>query len=229
MTDHGLRTTDYGPKSLRLVLIGPPGAGKGTQAERLAKHFNIPRLTTGDLFRQAIRKETPLGRKVKGILDAGHLVPDEITIALMAERMEQKDCESGFILDGFPRTVGQAEGLKQWLEEKKLKLDSVLAVAISQEEAMARNTGRRQCSHCGAAHHLKFHPPRKEGLCDKCGGALMQRPDDREETVRERWRVYQQQTTPLIPFYQKQGLLQKVDGNRPPEKVFKAICSLIKG
>lgn len=212
---------------MRLVLIGPPGAGKGTQAERLAKHLSIPRLTTGDLFRQAIQKGTPLGKKVKGILDAGHLVPDEITIALMAERMEQPDCRKGFILDGFPRTVGQAEGLKAWLEEKKLTLHGVLVIKIPEGEAVLRNTGRRQCGGCGAAYHLKFHPPKKEGICDQCGGALTQRPDDREKTVRERLRVYQQQTAPLLPFYQSQGLLQQVDGVGSPEKVFAAICSLI--
>lgn len=212
---------------MRWVLIGPPGAGKGTQAEKLAKYFKVPRLTTGDLFRQAIQKETPLGKKVKGILDAGHLVPDAITIALMCERMDQKDCQRGFILDGFPRTVGQAEGLQTWLKEKEMKLDAVLSIEVSQAVALARNTGRRQCQQCGAAYHLQFHSPRQKGICDQCGGALAQRPDDREETVRERLTVYQKQTAPLLPYYEKQGLLLEVDGSRPPEEVFAQIRSLI--
>lgn len=212
---------------MRIVLIGPPGAGKGTQAQKLSHQFKIARVTTGDLFRQAVSQQTKLGEKVKKILDQGSLVPDEIVLNLMTEKMASKDCQNGFILDGFPRTVGQALGLEQWLKAKQLSLTAVLAIEVPQEEAVLRNTGRRQCPSCGAAYHLQFCPPKEKDLCDRCGGVLEQRKDDGEETVRHRLEVYRKQTAPLLKFYEERGLLKKIDGAQTPEKVFASICSLI--
>jgi len=212
----------------RIVLIGPPGAGKGTQAEKLASRLKIPRITTGDLFRQAVQNKTSLGLKVQGILEKGGLVPDEVVLGLMEERMGETDCKMGFVLDGFPRTVGQAEGLDTWLAKRGLSLDGVVALDVPEEEAVTRITGRRQCSRCGVAYHLRFNPPLKKDVCDRCQGSLTQRKDDEENTVRHRLQVYAKETAPLIAFYQKKGLLKKVDGSKGPEQVFESICSLIK-
>lgn len=213
---------------MKIILIGPPGAGKGTQAERLAVHLGIPRITTGDLFRQAVQNKTPLGLKVQGYLEKGALVPDEVVLGLMQERMSVQDCKNGFILDGFPRTVGQALGLEQWLQKNGQGIDCVIAIDVPDEEAVVRITGRRQCGQCGAAYHLRFQPPGKDGICDKCGGSLLQRKDDEEKTVRHRLKVYAEETFPLFDFYRKQGSLKTVNGRQKPEAVFKAVCSLIK-
>lgn len=190
---------------MKIILIGAPGAGKGTQAERLEKHWRIPKLTTGDLFRVAVQNKTALGQKVQGILERGELVPDQVVLDLMFDRMERSDCAKGFILDGFPRTVGQAKGLEKWLEEKKLALNAVVALEVSEKVAVDRILGRA-------------------ALADP----LEKRKDDKEETVHHRLRVYQQETAPLFQFYEKRGLLKKVDGSKTVEWVFQEICSLIK-
>lgn len=213
---------------MRILLIGAPGAGKGTQAEKLSAYFKIPRLTTGDLLRQAVQEQKPLGEKVQGILERGELVPDATILEVMAERMQKEDASKGFILDGFPRTIGQALGLENWLKKNKGSLDSVIAIDITEAEAVLRITGRRQCGKCGKAYHLQFLPPQREGICDACNGSLIQRKDDREATVRHRLKVYNEETAPLIEFYEKRRLLKHVDGAKDVNKVFKEICSLIK-
>lgn len=214
--------------STRIILIGPPGAGKGTQAEKLASYLKIPRIATGDLFRQAVRDKTSLGIKVQGILESGALVPDSTVLELMEERLSKPDCKDGFVLDGVPRTVGQALGLEQWFQSAGRLLDVVVALDVSDNEVVLRMTGRRQCSACGASYHTQFQPPKKEGVCDRCGGALVQRGDDEEKTVRHRLKVYESETAPLLEFYGKKGLLKKADGSKEPSKVFEAIRSLIK-
>lgn len=213
---------------MRILLIGAPGAGKGTQAEKLSATFKIPRLTTGDLLRQAVQEQSSLGEKVQAILERGELVPDATILEVMAERMQKEDAAKGFILDGFPRTIGQALGLENWLKKNKSLLDSVIAIDITEEEAVLRITGRRQCGKCGKAYHLQFLPPQREGICDACNGSLIQRKDDREAVVRHRLKVYNEETAPLIEFYDKRRLLKHIDGAKDVNKVFNEICSLIK-
>ncbi|MDP2599666.1 MAG: adenylate kinase [Deltaproteobacteria bacterium] len=213
---------------MRIILIGPPGAGKGTQAEKLAACKNVPRITTGDLFRRAVQEKTALGLRVQNYLEKGALVPDEVVLGLMSERMSQSDCKAGFVLDGFPRTLGQATGLEKWMEKNGLRFDAVIALEIPDDEAVVRISGRRQCGACGAAYHVNFQPPKNAGVCDKCGGSLLQRKDDEEGTIRHRLQVYAEETAPLIRFYDRAGFLKKVDGLKNPDVVFQAICSLIK-
>lgn len=213
---------------MRILLIGAPGAGKGTQAEKLSKALKIPRLTTGDLFRLAVQEKSPLGEKVKDILERGALVSDDIVLELMQERMSKFDAKAGFILDGFPRTMGQALGLESWLEKKQMRLDSVIALEAADKEVVMRISGRRQCAKCGAVYHVTAQPPKKENSCDACGGNLKQRKDDSEATVLHRLNVYRKETAPLLSYYEKKGLLKKVDGSRGVEKVFETIRSLIK-
>lgn len=212
---------------MKIVLIGPPGAGKGTQAEMLAKHFNVPRITTGDLFRQAVLQKTSLGLKVQSILESGSLVSDRLVLDLMEERLNKEDCRQGFILDGFPRTVGQAEGFDTWMKKEGLELNAVIAIEVSEKEAILRNTGRRQCKKCGRAYHLTLKPPKQEDLCDACLSPLEQRKDDQEATVKHRLTVYKKETAPLFAFYKETGLLKKVDGSSSPAQVFESICSLL--
>lgn len=213
---------------MRFVLIGAPGAGKGTQAEKLSKALKIPRLTTGDLFRQAVQEKSPLGEKVKDILERGALVSDDIVLELMQERMSKSDAKAGFILDGFPRTMGQAKGLESWLEKKQMRLDSVIALEVADKEVVTRISGRRQCAECGAVYHVTAQPPKQENICDACGGNLKQRKDDCEATVLHRLKVYRKETAPLLSYYEKKGLLKKVDGSESVEKIFETIGSLIK-
>ncbi|MET8899068.1 MULTISPECIES: adenylate kinase [unclassified Streptomyces] len=205
---------------MRIVLVGPPGAGKGTQATRLAETLHIPHISTGDLFRANISQQTELGKLAKSYMDAGNLVPDEVTIAMAKDRMEQPDAEGGFLLDGFPRNVSQAEALDELLETEDMKLDAVLDLEAPEAEVVKRIAGRRVCRN-NSAHvfHVTYTPPKKEGVCDVCGGELYQRDDDSEETVRKRLEVYHTQTEPIIDYYKSQGLVVTIAATGPVDEV----------
>jgi len=192
---------------MRLILLGAPGAGKGTQAEYLSKRFSIPHISTGDILRENVKNETELGKKAKEYMDKGLLVPDEIVIEIVKDRISKEDCKNGFLLDGFPRTIAQAEALDKVLEELGQKIDKVLNIEVPDEKILERMSGRRICKNCGASFHVISRPPQKEGVCDVCGGELYQREDDKEETVKKRLEVYHAQTQPLIDYYKAKGLL----------------------
>lgn len=195
-----------------LILMGPPGGGKGTQSQRLVTDLGIPQISTGDMLRAAVREGTSLGRQAKGYMDKGELVPDEVIIGLVKERLRNGDAQKGFILDGFPRTVAQAEALDKMLEAAGREIARVVDLDVPDSEIMGRVTGRRVCRSCGATYHVRFDPPKKEGVCDKCGGEVYQRDDDTEATVAKRLSVYHDQTRPLLEYYEKQGLLKHVNG-----------------
>jgi adenylate kinase len=214
---------------VRLVLLGPPGAGKGTQAQSLAALWKIPQVASGDLLRAAVREGSKLGREAAGYMDRGALVPDELVLKMVAERLEKPDARIGFILDGFPRNVMQAEALAAGLARSGQKLDKVVAVIVPDEELVKRISGRRTCRNCNAMYHVTFEPPKKQGVCDKCGGELYQRADDAEETVRERLKVYREATQPLLDHYGRLGLLAKIDGVGRPDEVEKRIVSAVNG
>lgn len=207
--------------------MGPPGCGKGTQGKRLEDKYSIPQLAAGDMLREAVRNKTEVGTKAKGYLDRGALVPDQVIVDVMRERIEKPDCADGFILDGFPRTIGQAEALQKLLAQTGKRLFAAINLDIDDEEVVRRLMGRRSCQSCGTPYHVVFSPPAKEGLCDKCGGKLAGRSDDREETIRERLRVYRDQTAPLIDYYQRLGLLRTIKGTGTIDEIFGSICSLI--
>ncbi len=213
---------------MKLVLLGPPGAGKGTQAAMLVEKFSIPQISTGDMLRAAVREQTPMGLKAKECMDAGALVPDEVVIGIVRERLQQADCASGFILDGFPRTVPQADALKQTLVELGKELDSVISLEVDIEALVERLTGRRTCSACGKGFHLKFDPPAADGTCSACGGTLVQRDDDQEATIRNRMDVYHQQTAPLEDYYAQDGLLTAIDGMAEISSVQQQIVSALQ-
>ena len=196
---------------MRLVLVGPPGAGKGTQAQYIAGHFAIPKISTGDIFRANVSQGTPLGQQAKRFMDAGDLVPDEVTIAMVRDRLAEDDATDGFLLDGFPRNVPQAETLDAMLAELGTKLDVVLELVVDDEEVIRRLSGRRTCRTCGHIWHVDFEPPSKQGICDDCGGELFQRDDDLPETIRHRLDVYAEQTAPLVAFYADRGILIGID------------------
>ncbi|MBF0707209.1 MULTISPECIES: adenylate kinase [Bacillaceae] len=214
---------------MNLVLMGLPGVGKGTQAEKIVEKYGIPHISTGDMFRAAIKEGTPLGLKAKEYMDSGNLVPDEVTIGIVRERLGKDDCEKGFLLDGFPRTVAQADALETILADLGKKLDYVVNIAVEEDQLMQRLTGRRVCRNCGATYHVIFNPPKEDGVCDKCGGELYQRDDDKEETVRTRLEVNKQQQQPLLTFYEGKGYLKTIDGNRDINEVFEDVDQLLKG
>ncbi|MED4073283.1 adenylate kinase [Priestia endophytica] len=214
---------------MNLVLMGLPGAGKGTQAEQMVEYYNIPHISTGDMFRAAIKEGTDLGVKAKQFMDKGELVPDEVTIGIVRERLAKDDCKEGFLLDGFPRTVAQAEALENILEELKRPLDYVINIDVDQDILMERLTGRRICKNCGATYHLVFNPPSQEGTCDKCGGELYQREDDNPETVSNRLAVNVKQSQPLLDFYNQKGYLRNIKGDQEITKVFEDIRALLGG
>lgn len=212
---------------MRTILMGPPGAGKGTQAAVLVERFNIPHISTGDMFRAAMKAGTPLGLKAKEYMEAGALVPDEVTIGIVAERLAEPDCNHGFLLDGFPRTVAQADALGAILNKMGIKLDGVLNISVAEDKLIARLTGRRVCRKCGATYHVLFNPPAQEGVCGECGGELYQRADDTVETAKNRLAVYNQQTEPLIAYYRKQGLLKDIEGDQEINKVLEDILLVL--
>ncbi|EPD55480.1 MULTISPECIES: adenylate kinase [Streptomyces] len=214
---------------MRIVLVGPPGAGKGTQATRLAEKLSIPHISTGDLFRANISRQTELGKLAKSYMDAGNLVPDEVTIAMAKDRMEQPDAENGFLLDGFPRNVSQAEALGELLETEAIKLDAVLDLEVPEEEVVKRIAGRRICRNDSShVFHVTYSPAKKEGVCDVCGGELYQRDDDSEETVRKRLEVYHTQTEPIIDYYKAQGLVVTISSLGPVEEITQRALEALK-
>ena len=212
---------------MRLVLLGAPGAGKGTQAVRLSKEYDIPQISTGDIFRYNIKNGTPLGKLAKEYIDKGGLVPDEVTISIVKDRIQQEDCRKGFILDGFPRTIPQAESLDKVLEEMDAAIDYALNVDVVDEVIVNRLSGRRVCPECGKVYHTVNEPPKKDGICDLDGAALIQRDDDKEETIRKRLMTYHEQTEPLIDFYGKQGKLATVEGNQSIERTSREIDEIL--
>lgn len=212
---------------LRAVLLGPPGAGKGTQAVRLVEKYEIPHISTGDIFRKNIKEGTELGKKAQEYMNAGALVPDELVVDLVKDRLQQDDCKNGFLLDGFPRTIFQAEKLDEFLSESNLKMDIVINLKVEKEALIKRLTGRRVCKDCGASYHIVNIPPKKEGVCDICGGELIQRKDDNIETMENRINVYEEQTAPLIGYYKEAGSLVDFDGEASLDEVFDAIVQAI--
>lgn len=197
---------------MRIILLGPPGAGKGTQAKAITERFGIPQISTGDILRSAVRDGTPMGVRAKAFMESGALVPDEVVVGIVCERLQQADCSSGFILDGFPRTVAQADALHKTLMQMNYPLQAVISLGVDEEVLVERLTGRRACRSCGMGYHVKFSPSQRPTQCDVCGAELYQRDDDREETIRHRLSVYREQTAPLIGYYGEQGLLFSVDG-----------------
>ncbi|MEG6586968.1 adenylate kinase [Dendrosporobacter sp. 1207_IL3150] len=212
-----------------ILLMGPPGAGKGTQAAMLVEKFDIPHISTGDMFRAAVKEGTELGKQAKACMDAGQLVPDSVTIGIVKERLAKSDCKKGFILDGFPRTIEQANALDSTLGELGIKLNRVINISVPADELISRATGRRICKSCGATYHITFNPTSVAGTCDKCSGELYQREDDSEETMTKRLSVYSAQTQPLIEYYQDKGLYTEIDGRQKIDKVLTDIVASLRG
>ncbi|OGO77832.1 MAG: adenylate kinase [Clostridiales bacterium GWB2_37_7] len=213
---------------MRIVLLGSPGSGKGTQASRIIGKYNIPHISTGDIFRDNIKRQTSIGLEAKKFIDKGHLVPDDLTLKIIEDRFIQPDCAEGFLLDGFPRTIVQAEALELELQKNVKKLDAVVNLDVHDEAIISRMTGRRVCSKCGATYNLTFNKPTVDNICDKCGGALLIREDDKLETVTNRLKVYKTETQPLIDFYKQKGILITVNGELDAEVVFQNICNALE-
>lgn len=212
---------------MKIIMLGAPGAGKGTQAKMIAEKYQIPHISTGDIFRANIKNGTELGREAKTYMDKGELVPDELTVRILLDRVAQPDCEKGYVLDGFPRTIPQAEVLNQELAKRNEKIDYAINVEVPDENIVRRMSGRRACVSCGATYHMVHIPPKKEGICDKCGKELILRDDDKEETVKNRLGVYHDQTQPLIEYYSAKGVLRSVDGTIDMMDVFKSITDIL--
>ena len=212
---------------MKLLIMGRPGAGKGTQAANIKEYYNIPHISTGDMFRAAMKNGTKLGLLAKSYMEKGALVPDEVTIGIVEERLQEDDCKNGFLLDGFPRTIAQAEAFDAFLNSNDIKLDAALNVDVDASILIRRMVGRRVCKTCGATYHVEFNPSKKEGVCDNCGSPLIQRPDDTEETAVNRLATYDAQIAPLLDFYAKKNLLKTVNGDQPLDKVFDDIKAVL--
>ncbi|WKV07976.1 adenylate kinase [Thermoanaerobacterium sp. CMT5567-10] len=212
---------------MRIILLGPPGAGKGTQAESITRDYKIPHISTGDIFRYNIKNNTELGKLAKQYIDKGMLVPDDVTNKIVEDRLSKDDCKDGFLLDGYPRNVVQAESLGKYLGDKNLKIDHVLNIIVDRDELVKRLSGRRVCPSCGATYHIVTKPPKVEGICDNCGEKLIQRTDDNIESVLKRLEVYEDETKPLVEYYGKLNLIRNIDGNKPVNEVYKEIQALI--
>ncbi|HEX28506.1 TPA: adenylate kinase [Candidatus Poribacteria bacterium] len=214
---------------MRLIFLGPPGVGKGTQAVKLSQKYGIPHISTGDALREAVARKTEIGLKAKSYMDKGTLVPDKVVIGIIRERLARDDCRSGFILDGFPRTVKQAEALDEILKAMGVELDAVLNVEAPDGVIIERLSGRRTCRSCGRVYHIIYVPPKREGVCDVCGGELYQRDDDKPEAIARRLQVYKEQTAPLIEYYEDRGKLRRIDGSKSVDDVFRQITGLLEG
>ncbi len=208
---------------MNIILLGPPGAGKGTQARRLSENLKIPQISTGDLLRAERSGKTPLGLKAEEYMSSGHLVPDDLVVEMIEQRLKREDCKRGFVLDGFPRTIGQAEAFEQTMGRMKITVDRVVNLQVLKEELVQRLSGRRQCRQCGENYHVAFHPPRKADVCDRCGNALFQRDDDREEVIRRRLDVYEKETLPLVQYYRDKGLLKNIEGTGSIEDIYREL------
>ena len=213
---------------MKIVMLGAPGAGKGTQAKMISEKYNVPHISTGDIFRANIKENTPLGQKAKEYMDKGLLVPDELVVDLVVDRLAQDDAKNGYVLDGFPRTIPQAEALTEALVKIGEKLDYAIDVEVPDDNIINRMSGRRACVACGVTYHIKFNPTKKEGICDACGGELILRDDDKPETVKQRLTVYHDQTQPLIDYYTKEGILKEVDGTLDLQAVFAEIVKILE-